>query len=395
MLKPRWWDVTVGAGSLAIAVGLIFGFGPDDPGRVLVGLASIALFALTYVLIARPALADPPAGWRFPAFLVVAALSVGVGAAAAPFLAMLQTLAYPLTWVLGDTRKRGILGSVVIAVSVFTGVFLGSGLTADAAVSGAATAIFSVVFATALGLWIASIAEYGEERARLVGELTAAQAQVEALSRDRGAAQERERLARDIHDTLAQTLAGLVIFAERAGRQSREGRADAAAETIATVEQVARDALAEARALVARTAAVPSEPVLTAAVERLVDRFRAHGIATVTLDADVAQSAVDRDTEVVLLRCLQEGLSNAAKHAGAAHVTVHVGVAPDGTALLVVSDDGAGFDPSEPTRGFGLSGMRERVEIAGGTLEVSSRPHAGTTLRVSLPAAHVTEGEHA
>ena len=93
-----------------------------------------------------------------------------------------------------------------------------------------ATAGFSVAFAIALGLWIASIVEYGEERARLLAELTAAQAEVEALSRDRGAAEERERLAREIHDTLAQTLAGLVILAERAGRQSRDGRADAAAD---------------------------------------------------------------------------------------------------------------------------------------------------------------------
>ncbi|WP_426806427.1 histidine kinase dimerization/phosphoacceptor domain-containing protein, partial [Stenotrophomonas sp. SrG] len=65
-------------------------------------------------------------------------------------------------------------------------------------------------------------------------------------------------MARDIHDTLAQTLAGLVILAERAGMQSADGQSDAAATTIATVEQVAREALTETRAIVASTAAVPS-----------------------------------------------------------------------------------------------------------------------------------------
>jgi signal transduction histidine kinase len=392
MLKPRWWDVTVGAGTLAIALGLLFGFGPEGRARLVIALASLALFTLGYVLIGRAAIGHPPAGWRFPAFLAVAALAVGFGTAAVPFMAMLQTLAYPLAWVIGDTRRRGILGSFVIAASVFTGVFIGGGFTAGAAVSGAATATFSVVFATALGLWIASIAEYGEERARLLADLTAAQAQVEALSRDRGAADERERLARDIHDTLAQTLAGLVIFAERAGRQSRDGEADAAATTIATVEQVARDALAEARALVARTAAVPSEPAFAAAVERLVDRFRAHGGAVISLDVGAVEGSLDREAQVVLLRCLQEGLSNVAKHAAAGRVVVRVVVDPDGASHLIVSDDGRGFDPRTAAAGFGLEGMRERVALAGGSFEVTSAPGRGTALRVGLPPARVTTG---
>ena len=395
MLRARWWDVTVGAGSIAITLGLLFGFGPGTTVRTAIGIGSIVFFALGYLLVARAAIGQQ-AGWRFPVFLAISALAVGIGAAAAPFLAMLQTLAYPLLWVLGDTRRRGIMASVVIAVSVFVGVFVGGRFTPDAAISGAATATFSVVFATALGLWIASIAEYGDERARLLADLTAAQAQVEALSRDRGAAEERERLARDIHDTLAQTLAGLVIFAERAGRQSRDGETDAAAETIATVEQVARDALTESRAIVARTASVPFEPAFEAAVERLVDRFRAHG-AAISLDIGetggtgspqtaAAREPLERDAQVVLLRCLQEGLSNAAKHAKAKNIAVRVAVR-DGDAELEVVDDGVGFDPAARAAGFGLDGMEERVALAGGRLEVRSAPGRGTTLSVSLPRA--------
>lgn len=389
MLKPRWWDVTVGAGSLAMAVGLLFGFGPVGQQRLMIALASIVLFVLGYVLVGRAAIGNPPAGWRFPVFLAVASLAVGIGTAAAPFLAMLQTLAYPLAWVIGDTRRRGILASLVIAASVFTGVFIGGGFTAGAAVSGATTATFSVVFATALGLWIASIAEYGEERARLLADLTAAQAQVEALSRGRGAAEERERMARDIHDTLAQTLAGLVILAERGGRQSRNGETDAAATTIATVEQVARDALNEARAIVARTAAVPSEPAFEAAVERLIERFRAQGGAAIALERGEVAGALERDAQVVLLRCLQEALSNVAKHAGAVRAVVRVAVAEDGAARLEVVDDGDGFDPDAPHSGFGIDGMRERVALAGGRLEVRSQPGGGTALVVVLPGAGV------
>jgi signal transduction histidine kinase len=399
MLRARWWDVTVGAGSIAITLGLLFGFGPGTTARTAIGIGSIVFFALGYLLVARGAIGRE-AGWRFPVFLAISALAVGIGAAAAPFLAMLQTLAYPLVWVLGDSRRRGIMASIVIAVSVFVGVFVGGRFTPDAAISGAATATFSVVFATALGLWIASIAEYGDDRARLLAELTAAQAQVEALSRDRGAAEERERLARDIHDTLAQTLAGLVIFAERAGRQSRDGETDAAAETIATVEQVARDALTESRAIVARTASVPSEPAFEAAVERLVDRFRAHG-AVISLDsgetdetgsaeAAAVREPLERDAQVVLLRCLQEGLSNAAKHAKAKNIAVRVAVRDDEAELEVV-DDGVGFDPAARPAGFGLDGMEERVALAGGRLDVRSAPGRGTTLSVSLPRAAPTD----
>jgi signal transduction histidine kinase len=264
------------------------------------------------------------------------------------------------------------------------GYTFGGGFSIGAFVAGVTTAGFSFAFATAFGLWISGIAEYGEERARLLDELTAAQAEVRALSHERGASEERERLARDIHDTLAQSLAGLVILAERAGRQSREGAADAATATLATVEQVARDALDEARALVARTAAVPDEAALGAAIERLAERFRAQSGAAIDVSVDATAEALDRDRQVVLLRCAQEGLSNVARHAQATLATVAVRVA-DGAATLEITDDGRGFDPAASGTGFGIDGMGDRVALAGGTFEVDSAPGAGTTVRVRLP----------
>lgn len=387
MLSKRRWDAIVAIVSTVIAVALVFLFPPVTAARTAIALAAIVVFAAAYALIGRDAVEPPRAAWRYPAFLSVAAVAVGIGAGAAPFMAMLQTLAYPLVWVVGDSRRRGIGGSAVIAGSVFVGASFGYGPNLQSFLAGATTAVFSLSFAIAIGLWIAQIAEYGEERERLLAELTAAQGQVEALSRERGASAERERLARDIHDTLAQTLAGLVIFAERAGRQSREGQTDAAASTIATVEQVARDALAEARALVARTAAVPREPAFAAAVERLVERFRAQGRGAIVLDTAGVEGELDRETQVVLLRCLQEALSNAAKHAEADLVEVRVHVDPGGTASLEVADDGRGFEPDATGAGFGLDGMRERVALAGGTIQVASTAGHGTTLRVQLRPA--------
>jgi len=385
MLTTRGWDIVVTVVSIVIAVALALFFPPTSTPRMAVGLGAIALFAIGYLLIGRAAVEPPREAWRFPAFLAVATVAVGVGSGAAPFLAILQTLAYPLVWIVGDSRRRGLWGSAVIAGGLFLGVWIGYGVGVDAAVAGATTAVFSLALSAALGLWITRIAAWGEERARLLADLTLAQGEVEALSRERGAAAERERVARDIHDTLAQTLAGLVIFAERAGRQSRAGQPDAAATTIATVEQVARDALAEARALVARTAAVPAEPAFDAAVERLVERFRAHG-ARIVLELDGADPSLDREAQVVLLRCLQEALANAAKHAGASRVDVRVAVGAGGGAELLVADDGRGFDPSATVGGFGLEGMRDRVTLAGGDLDVASAPDRGTTVRVRLPA---------
>ncbi|WP_214465651.1 sensor histidine kinase [Microbacterium flavescens] len=383
MLQKRWWDIAVVAGSASIAMAIAFGLGPGGAAERAIAFAAIAAFALAYFLIARPAI-GAPSTIRFTTFLTTTAVILAVGTAATEFLATLQVLAYPLAWVLGDTRRRGVIGSAVIALAVMIGYTSGGGFSVGAFVAGLTTAGFSFAFATAFGLWISGIAEYGEERARLLDELTAAQAEVRALSHEHGAAEERERLARDIHDTLAQSLAGLVILAERAGRQSREGTADAAAATLATVEQVARDALAEARALVARTAAVPDETALGGSIERLAERFRAQTGAAIEVRIDTTAEGLDRDRQVVLLRCVQEGLSNVARHAHAENVTVAVR-ADGGSATLEISDDGRGFDPAATGAGFGIDGMGDRVALAGGTFEVDSSPGAGTTVRVRLP----------
>ncbi|HBU43509.1 MAG TPA: hypothetical protein DEB57_11660, partial [Microbacterium sp.] len=242
MSESRWWDAVVPIVAAAIVAPVLILSDLDVLGRALVA-ASAALLIVAYFGFGRRL----RRGGSTPlavVFVILLAISIGVGVAAAPFIAMLQTLAYPLVWVSVDTRRGGVLGSVAIGFGVFIGFVAHGGFTIESLWEGILSAGLAVVFATALGLWISSIAEYGEERARLVTELTEAQSQVEALSRDRGAAEERERIARDIHDTLAQTLAGLVLLSERAGRQARDGRTDAAAEAIATIERTAREALA-------------------------------------------------------------------------------------------------------------------------------------------------------
>ncbi len=388
MTSRRWWDAAIAAVVVAMTVFAWFSGELSRAQTAILPAVGLALFLTSYLAFARPALGVDPPGWRTVAFVGLVTVSIGIGVAAIPMMANLQTVAYPLAWVLTATRWQAIGASAAIAFSVLIGFVAGMHGPVSGWTWGLVTAIFSFIFAIAIGLWISRIIEYGEERARLVDELTSAQAQIESLSRDRGAAAERERLARDIHDTLAQSLAGLVILAERAGRQSRLGQPDEAAASVATLEGVAREALAEARALVARTAAVPSEPAFGGAAERLVERFRAEAGLSIDLDLppDPAPALSDRETQVVLLRCLQEALANVGRHAGATRVGVRVRAGDDGIALTV-TDDGRGFDADALRSGFGLDGMAERVALAGGQLELVSSRGAGTEVRVLLPGA--------
>ncbi|POX67641.1 sensor histidine kinase [Microbacterium sp. Ru50] len=372
-------DVAVGV-VLALGVGILAAAGEAE--RLPWAVAGLVLLLAAY-LIARPSAgAEDPR--RFAVFLAIVTVSIAAMTFGEVSLATMQVIVYPLVWIFAPLRRDGVVGSLSVGAGMLVGYAGGFGFAPDALLEAAAVAVLSVAFSIAMGWWISAIAAYGTERARLLDELSRAQQQVEALSRDKGAADEREHLAREIHDTLAQTLAGIVMLAEQAGRRSRAGDVDGAAAAVERLEVAARDALGEARAIVARTAAVPGDPVLGAAVERLAERFRADtGLEISVVDT---ASGVDRETQVVVLRCLQEALSNVRKHAGAARVTVTLAGEDDGTLRLVVEDDGRGFDVSSPRTGYGLDGMSDRVALAGGTVEVTAVPGAGTTLSVRLPA---------
>lgn len=384
MIRRRWVDVSVGAVMLLGAV-IISLAGTHE--RLPWAGAGFALLLAAY-LVARPTVGDEEPR-RFFLFVAGAAVAMTLMTFAEPSLATMQIIVYPLVWIFSPDRRGGVVGSLIIGATVFAGYAVGFGFAVGAVVESLAVATLSATFSIAMGWWITAIAAYGDERARLLADLTLAQQQVEALSRDKGAADERERLAREIHDTLAQTLAGLVILAEQAGRRWRAGDAAGAATTVGHLEAVARDALDETRAIVARTAAVPGDRALDAAVERLAARFRADTGLEIVVNAPVEPGEpLDRDAQVVLLRCLQEGLANVRKHAAAAHVVVTVACGRDGGVSLTVSDDGRGFEARDasPSIGYGLDGMRERVALAGGSIELTSAAGSGTTLTVMLPA---------
>jgi signal transduction histidine kinase len=204
------------------------------------------------------------------------------------------------------------------------------------------------------------------------------------------AEQERQRWARELHDETLQGLASLAVglrTARRGGDQASEEEAIDAA-----VDQIQQE-IRNLRALITqlRPAALDDLGV-KAAIEGLVDRVGARGPSLrvqVDLDWDEGRHPTrqEPELELTLYRLVQEALNNAVAHAEA--TVVRIEVVEDGDTVTVnVSDDGVGFDPDDRREGFGMLGMRERVALAGGSLEVASQPGAGTTVRARLPARH-------
>ena len=205
-------------------------------------------------------------------------------------------------------------------------------------------------------------------------------------SRELGVAEERNRLARDLHDTVTQTLFSLSLTAEAAASSLRSDPARAEAE-LAHVRELARTALGELRSLIneLRPVALEAEGLVAALGKRLAVLGRANGFETeLRVDGEVD---LGLDAEVALLRIAQEALSNAVRHARARTVCVELAVGPDAV-TLVVRDDGRGFDPDARAvraRRLGLTSMRERAAALGGTLAVESAPGAGTAVRAEVP----------
>ena len=201
------------------------------------------------------------------------------------------------------------------------------------------------------------------------------------------AEQERKRWARELHDDTLQGLAGLGVVL---GSALRAGSEDAMRSGIESAREQIREEVEKLRGLISelRPAAL-DEIGLRAAVESLVERTAAtQGLdisTAISLSSDAGAPRLPPEVESTAYRIVQEGITNAAKHSRAAHVEVQLEEV-DGRLDVAVRDDGRGFEPSAPRTGFGLTGMRERVEMLGGSLALESSPAGlGTLVRASLP----------
>jgi len=200
-------------------------------------------------------------------------------------------------------------------------------------------------------------------------------------------AAERQRMARELHDTLAQGVAGLILQLEAVDSHLAAGRAERAQGIVQQAMGRARATLAEARQAIGDLReAQASQPDLSSALRDEAERFTSATGIPCTLDLVLPES-VSADVCEHIARILSEGLTNIARHAQAQHVWVS-GKEAEGRLIVEVRDDGVGFDPASALTHaghYGLIGMRERARLAGGTLDIASAPGRGTCLTLRLP----------
>ncbi len=251
--------------------------------------------------------------------------------------------------------------------------------------------------------WFASIShERDDRRKELVAQLSEANRQLEATlaenaglhqqlltqAREAGILDERQRMAREIHDTLAQGLTGIVTqlqAVQQASRAADRGR------HLQSAIRLARDSLSEARRSVHELRPQPLETArLSDALAEVARHWSDLHRVPARLTTTGNPQPMRPDVEITLLRAAQEGLANVARHAQATRVGLTLSYMPD-QVVLDVRDDGIGFDlgarpVSADGGGFGLTAMRQRVEGLSGTLQVESEPGAGTAISACVPA---------
>lgn len=372
----------------ALLVGLLAlvavrALGDGTPHTAAVLAASGAMAAVYAVGAPAPAVRPhrPAAAWWLAllgaVWLVLLVLSPEALWVAFP-LYFLQLLVLRTRWALPAvalTAVAAIAGFVLHERTVTPGTFIGPLL-------GAAVAV-----ATVLGY--EALSRESERRRALIEELVATRAELAEAERAAGTLAERERLAREIHDTLAQGLSSIQLLLRAAERGLA---ADSpAVPHVRRAREAAQDNLAEARRFV-RALSPPDleNGSLAAALERLSSRTTAPGL---TVQFAVSGSPVELPTpyEVALLRTAQSALANTVRHAGAGRAEITLSYMDTSVSLDVV-DDGRGFVPGgaspaadAASGGFGLPAMRSRARSLGGTLSVESAPGEGTAVALTLP----------
>ncbi|GAB3714397.1 sensor histidine kinase [Nocardiopsis nanhaiensis] len=297
-------------------------------------------------------------------------------------------LAFPLFF-LHLHLLRGIhsvFAVVVITASVILGQVLHSGDLTAGMVLGP---VLGAVTAVAIAAGYTALHRESERRRELIDTLTRTRDELAAFQRRTGVLDERERLAREIHDTLAQGLSSIVLLL-RSAESALPDDPDRAALRIGEARESASTNLAEARRFV-RDLAPPSltGANLPEALERLSERVgRTEGIDC-RFRTDGTPAELPAGYEVALLRAAQASLANVAAHAGAGTAVVTLGYLGE-EVTLDVYDDGRGFVPEDVQArrdgsGYGIASLRERVAALGGQLEVESAPGEGTAVAVRLP----------
>jgi signal transduction histidine kinase len=258
--------------------------------------------------------------------------------------------------------------------------------------------VLGAVFSVITGLAYAALYREAENQRRAADELRGTREELARSQHEAGVLAERERLAREIHDTLAQGLSSIVLLGRAAEKSLTDGDTATASERVALVQQTAADNLAEARSFVRGLSSPQLEgSTLVEALRRLCGTTEtgaaAAGVALrCRLEVDGEPQELPQPVRVTLLRAAQASLANVREHARAA--TAVVTLAFLGSEVTMdIYDDGTGFDPAAAAgaadaadgSGFGLRSLRERVAALNGSLAVESAPGEGTVVAIRLP----------
>lgn len=307
---------------------------------------------------------------------------------AAPYLVMLFG-AYAVTFAFSDRVRIALPMSLLLTVIWTWGWFRW-----DLPEGGASTPMLVWAVLNVINHFATRISDQSEDRGRLLDELERTRSQLAIAERRQGTLAERERLAAEIHDTLAQGFTSIVLVSEATRLRADQLDGETINRHLAMIEDTARSNLNEARRLVdaLRPASLEGRS-LTQALRTAADRVAQRTGATASVNAQGDDAALSGSIDVVLLRVAQEALANIEKHAKAD--TIHIRLTVDDTeAILTVRDNGDGFDAGGKATeaggvvgGHGMTLMRERIESVGGTLAVDSAAGAGTSITATLPTA--------
>lgn len=375
------WDAFFAVGFVALLVTLLEQDDATLTGKI-GSVAAITAMALWYPLYGRPhVIADAQSLARGRIFMAVNLVLLVAAVAFEPVSSFALFAVCPMAFMALCLREAivyviGINMVPVVAVLADAGVEAALGQLVP-------STMFLIMFSVLMGTWITRIVTQSQERAELIKELEASREEVGRLSREAGVAAERARLAAEIHDTLAQGFTSLVTLVQAAESELDRDTAKAR-KHLTLAARTARENLTEARALVAGlTPTALGTGSVDQAIRRQFERFAEETGVSVTYQASGDSAALPTVLEVVLLRMVQESLTNVRKHARARNVTVSLQV-NESRALLRVGDDGRGFDTTDPVSGYGLRGMRNRAAQVGGTLSVHSGPD-GTQVELEVP----------
>lgn len=392
---------------LAVAAARLLAVHLDGTERyVLLGLAVLlaAVYLVGTVAEKRFSTGRAARNPRRHAYLWLALVTV-LWAALMVGSAEFSWLAFPLFFLHLHLLPRWAGNAMVIIMTA--GVIAAQWLASGAAYPPLAAVLgplFGAGFAVVTSKAYRMLYQEGENQRRAADELRRTRAELSASQHEAGVLAERARLAREIHDTLAQGFSSIVLVARAAGRSLASGDLGSARESLAMVEATASENLAEARSFVRGLSSPALEGTsLVQSLARLCEKTQLEAAArgvnlNCTFRADGDPVDLPQPYRVTLLRAAQASLANVWLHAKAGTAVVSLAYL-DTEVTLDVYDDGRGFDPSSLAAavagradgsGFGLESLRQRVAAQNGSLEIESAPGEGTVVAIRLPLAAAT-----